>query len=74
MTPISCIISAYHKFLDDEKGELYGKAIECSADKHFFHEKPEYANGEVTRRGVTVWDPLFKVYHHELSELPDAIP
>ncbi|KAF2492232.1 NAD(P)-binding protein [Lophium mytilinum] len=74
MTPISSIISAYHLFLDDAANEVTGKAVECSADKHFFHETPAYANGDITKRTVTVWDPLFKSYHHELSELPDAIP
>lgn len=74
MTPISCIVSAYHTFLDDEKGELYGKAIECSAEKHFFVEELPLANGAVSKRAVTVWEPLFKMSHHELSGLPDAIP
>ncbi|OCL09739.1 15-hydroxyprostaglandin dehydrogenase [Glonium stellatum] len=72
LTPISTIISAYNKFLDDDS--FIGEAIECSAEKHFFVGRPEYANGDISKRAVTVWDPLFKKYHHEPSELPDAIP
>ncbi|CAO2657444.1 Nn.00g035700.m01.CDS01 [Neocucurbitaria sp. VM-36] len=72
LTPVSTIVSAYEKFLEDDK--LYGRVLECSADKHFFLEQPNLANGRVSRRAVTVWDPLFKMYHKESSGLPDAIP
>ncbi|KAJ2904889.1 hypothetical protein MKZ38_006930 [Zalerion maritima] len=73
MTPISTIVSAYHKCTDDGSA-LCGEAIECSADKHFMVPRPEYLNGRVSRRATTVWDPLFKMYHGEGSGLPDAIP
>ncbi|KAF1842347.1 NAD(P)-binding protein [Cucurbitaria berberidis CBS 394.84] len=72
LTSVSTIVSAYEKFLEDES--LYGRVLECSADKHFFLEPPTLANGRVSRRAVTVWDPLFKIYHKESSGLPDAIP
>lgn len=62
------------KFLDDQNGDLYGQAIECSVDKHFFVPWPEYINGAASKRACTVWDPLFKMMHHENSELEDAIP
>jgi len=57
MTPISTVVSAYERFLDDDS--LYGRVVECSADKQFFLEPPTLANGHVSRRAVTVWDPLF---------------
>jgi len=72
MTPVSTITSAYNKFLDDDS--LNGQAIEGSADKHCFVQFPDYLNGDISKRAVTVWDPLFKMYHGELSGLPDAIP
>jgi hypothetical protein len=71
MTPISTIIAAYNKFLDDSS--LNGEAIEGSAEKLLIHPRQGLLNGRVTKRAVTVWDPLFKHYHSELSELPDAI-
>ncbi|KAH6898207.1 15-hydroxyprostaglandin dehydrogenase [Thelonectria olida] len=71
LTPISTILSAYHKCLEDES--LSGEAIECSAEKHLLVPRPEFQNGRVSQREVTVWDSLFKMHHHELSQLPDAI-
>lgn len=59
LTPISTIVSAYEKFLEDDT--LYGRVLECSADEHFFLESPTLANGRVSRRAVTVWDLLFKM-------------
>ncbi|KAH7402502.1 hypothetical protein BKA66DRAFT_564417 [Pyrenochaeta sp. MPI-SDFR-AT-0127] len=72
MTPVSTVVGAYERFLEDES--LYGRIVECSAEKHFFLEPPTLANGRVSRRAVTVWDPLFKMYHKEGSGLSDAIP
>ncbi|KAJ9665476.1 hypothetical protein H2201_004358 [Coniosporium apollinis] len=74
LTPIDQIVKAYNTFLDDDEGSCVGEAIECSVDKHCWVPRPEYLNGKFTKRAVTVWDPLFKMYHGELSELPDAIP
>lgn len=74
LTPVGQIVKAYSKFLDDNEGTYVGEAIECSVDKHCWVPRPEYLNGMFTKRAVTVWDPLFKMYHGELSELPDAIP
>ncbi|KAH6998970.1 hypothetical protein BKA56DRAFT_639497 [Ilyonectria sp. MPI-CAGE-AT-0026] len=71
MTPIGTIVAAYNKCLEDRS--LSGEAIECSVDKLLLVPRPEYQNGPVSKRAVTVWDPLFKMYHHELSQLPDAI-
>jgi hypothetical protein len=51
-------VSAYERFLDDDA--LYGRVLECSADKQLFLSPPTLANGQVSRRAVTVWDPLFK--------------
>jgi len=51
-----------------------GQVVECSADKHFFLPRPALANGRLTKRAFTVWEPLFEQLHHEKSGLPDAIP
>ncbi|KAF2741428.1 15-hydroxyprostaglandin dehydrogenase [Polyplosphaeria fusca] len=72
LTPVSTIVAAYKRCLND--ASVFGKVIECSAAQQFLLETPELANGRVSKRAVTVWDPLFKMYHHELSGLPDAIP
>ncbi|KAG7133982.1 Short-chain dehydrogenase/reductase ascJ like protein [Verticillium longisporum] len=71
MTPISSIVAAYNTFLEDDT--LSGQAIECSAEKRLFVPAMEPLNGHVSKRAVTVWEPLFKMYHHEGSGLPDAI-
>lgn len=60
MTPISTVVAAYERCLDD--ASLYGRAIECSTDKQFELEPPTLANGHYSRRAVTVWDPLFKMW------------
>jgi hypothetical protein len=72
LTPISTVVGAYDRFLNDES--LTGQAVECSADKEIFLSFPEYANGRVTKRVCTVWDPLFKMMHSENSGLEEAIP
>lgn len=72
MTPVSTIVAAYNKCLDDES--LNGEAVECSADKLLLTPRPAFQNGRVSQRAVTVWDPLFKMMHHEVSQLPDALP
>jgi NAD(P)-dependent dehydrogenase (short-subunit alcohol dehydrogenase family) len=71
MTPVSTIVSAYQRFLDEP--ELAGQAIECSVTKHFLVPRPEYVNGAASKRACTVWEPLFKMIHGENSELDDAI-
>ena len=71
MTPISNIVSAYNRFLD---GDEYGEAVECSVNDQILVPRPEYLNGRKSKRACTVWDPLFKMYHHENSGLNDAIP
>jgi NAD(P)-dependent dehydrogenase (short-subunit alcohol dehydrogenase family) len=60
LTPQSTVVAAYERLLGDET--LFGKIIECSADKQFFLETPELANGDISKRAVTVWDPLFKMW------------
>ena len=71
VTPISTVMGAYMKLLDDPT--TFGQALECSQDKHFVYPDPPLLNGPVTKRAFTVWEPLFKVMHHEESGLPDAI-
>ncbi|OJD29239.1 15-hydroxyprostaglandin dehydrogenase [Diplodia corticola] len=72
LTPVETVLRAYRLFLDDETG-MTGKNVEASGDKLHFYELPDMGNGEVTKRSVTVWEPLFAMMHHEKSGLPDAI-
>jgi hypothetical protein len=53
---------------------MAGEALECSANKLIYYHLPEYGNGPITQRAVTVWEPLFRMLHGEDSHLPDAIP
>lgn len=71
-TPVETVVEAYELCLMDHS--MNGMLIECSQDKHFFLPPPEFANGAVTKRACTVWEPLFKTRHHEESGLPGAIP
>jgi NAD(P)-dependent dehydrogenase (short-subunit alcohol dehydrogenase family) len=59
LTPQSTIAAAYERCLNDES--LFGKVIECSADKQFFLDPPSLANGKISKRACTVWEPLFKM-------------
>ncbi|KAK5128937.1 hypothetical protein LTR85_000270 [Meristemomyces frigidus] len=72
MTPLSTVTSAYVRLLDDENAT--GQAIECSRDRHLLYPDPSLLDDQYTKRAVTVWEPVFKLMHHEVSELPDAIP
>ena len=72
LTPISTVVAAYDHYLNDDSGKT-GQVVECSAEKRIFIPDPPMVNGAVTKRSVTVWDPLFKMMHHEKSGLPDAI-
>lgn len=58
--------------LDDDS--LNGVGLECSAEKVLQVPPAQLQNSTVSKRAVTVWEPLFKTYHKEASELPDAIP
>ena len=69
---MSTIIAGYDKCLEDES--LVGEAFEASGKQILPIPRPELQNGRLSRRAVTVWDPLFKSYHGEESQLPDAIP
>jgi hypothetical protein len=72
LTHVSTIVRAYNKCLKDDS--LAGEVLECSVEEILPLPMPELRNGRFSKRAVTVWDPLFKMYHGEASELPDAIP
>ena len=67
------ILKGYETFLEDSTG-MSGELLECSADKLIYYQMPEPGNGHITKRAVTVWEPLFRMMHGEYSGLPDAIP
>lgn len=67
------ILKGYETFLEDSTG-LSCQLLECSADKLIYYQMPEPGNGHITKRAVTVWEPLFRIMHGEDSGLPDAIP
>ncbi|KAI9687895.1 MAG: Short-chain dehydrogenase/reductase prx6 [Bathelium mastoideum] len=73
VTPISTVITAHDRFLEDDTG-VAGQAIEASADQLIYYDVPKLGNGYKTKRAVTVWEPLFKMMHGENSDMPDAIP
>lgn len=73
LTPISIIVAAYNYFLADENRQT-GEVLECSANNHFIIPVTKYANDRISKRVVTVWEPLFKIAHGENSGLSDAIP
>lgn len=66
-------MKAYRTFLDDSTG-MTGQLLECSADKLIYYPMPEPGNGRITKRAITVWEPLFRMMHGEDSNLPEAIP
>ncbi|OGM44562.1 hypothetical protein ABOM_006552 [Aspergillus bombycis] len=72
-TPMKTVLDAVQIFLEDETG-MAGELLECSADKLIYYHLPELGNGHITKRAVTVWEPLFRLAHGENSDLPDAIP
>jgi hypothetical protein len=57
---VSTIVAAYERCLDD--AALFGRVIECSVDKQFELDTPSLANGYYSKRAVTVWEPLFKMW------------
>lgn len=67
------ILKGYETFLEDSTG-MAGELLECSADKLIYYPMPKPGNGDITKRAVTVWEPLFRIMHGEDSGLPDAIP
>ncbi|KAL1963866.1 hypothetical protein VTN77DRAFT_7672 [Rasamsonia byssochlamydoides] len=73
LTPVKTALDAYQLFLEDDTG-MAGEVLEYSADKLIFYNLPEMGNGRVTKRAVTVWEPLFRQMYGEDSQLPDAIP
>ncbi|KAJ0336672.1 hypothetical protein COL922a_007674 [Colletotrichum nupharicola] len=66
ITQLLTVVSAFNKFLDDES--LNGEALECSAENVV-----PLVYGKSTMSPVTVWDPLFKMMHHEDSGLPEDV-
>jgi short-subunit dehydrogenase len=72
LTPVSTIVSAYQKFLDDDS--LAGKALEAQVEDHIEVKWPAFLHGRFSERSCTVWEPLFKQYHGENSDLPGALP
>lgn len=52
---------------------MAGEMLECSADKMIYYQMPEFGNGRITKRAITVWEPLFRMMHGDDSELPDSI-
>jgi len=73
LTPVSTIVKGYQRFLEDDKKEFSGQVVEGSIEKVIPVPRPEPLNGRYTVRACTVWEPLFKQYHGENSDLPDAI-
>ncbi|KAL5337482.1 hypothetical protein BJX70DRAFT_234720 [Aspergillus crustosus] len=73
VTPVDVILRGYQMFLEDTSGRT-GETVEGSGDKLVSYAMPAYGNGHITKRAVTVWEPLFRMMHGEDSRLPGAIP
>ncbi|KAJ5470744.1 hypothetical protein N7530_008101 [Penicillium desertorum] len=73
ITPVQTVLRGYETFLEDSTG-MAGEILECSADKLIYYHMSKPGNGHITKRAVTVWEPLFRILHGEGSGLPDAIP
>ena len=70
MTPVSQIVSAYMRFLDHPDTSLSGEALECAALEQIFVPRPQYLNGDISRRACTVWDvSTLRGFHAYVSPL-----
>jgi hypothetical protein len=68
---MSTITSAYMQLLEDDTAS--GVGLECSVDKIIPFPDPPFANGKFSKRAVSVYDPLFKLFHGENCGLPDVV-
>lgn len=59
------------KCLDDRS--LNGEFVEASRDQLLVVKKLDYADGEVSKRTTTVYDPLFVTLHGEPSRLQGCL-
>ncbi|KAK6503879.1 hypothetical protein TWF481_008881 [Arthrobotrys musiformis] len=69
ITPVSTIVSAYNKFIDDET--LTGQVAECSQDNHFFRKQVEYPSESqrwMNEDSGECWDRAYKVYFAKQQE------
>ncbi|KAK6515967.1 hypothetical protein TWF281_004557 [Arthrobotrys megalospora] len=63
ITPVSTIVSAYNKFIDDDK--LTGQVVECAQDQHYFRTQVEYPSESqrwMNEDSGECWDRAYKVY------------
>lgn len=73
LTKKECLMCAYDVFLEDEKNEKNGQAIEAAYDSHYYHDVPAYKSGSVIERTVTVYEPWFRMLHNEESSLENTL-
>ena len=75
MTPVDTIVKAYDGCIAGGD-EQYGEILEATGTEvsSVNPERLEFRNGKPSTRAVTVWDPLFKDLHGELSGLEEALP
>lgn len=72
LTKKECLLSAYDIFIEDDKNERNGQAVEAAYDSHYFHEVPEYKSGYVIERTDKVYEPWFEMMHKDRSGLKNA--
>lgn len=82
LTPLATVVRAYAEFLQDGD-QRSGVVVEASVDRVIELGSREgdagdrtlgmLGNGMASERSITVWDPLFKMLHGEVSELSGAI-
>lgn len=71
MTPVSNIVGAYKYFLENKS--VTGKVMECAGKERKIIPEPELVFGKVTKRAVTVYNPLHETMHGEPSGLEDSV-
>ncbi|KAK6342328.1 hypothetical protein TWF718_007731 [Orbilia javanica] len=63
LTPLSTIVSAFNRFIDDES--LTGQVVECAQDQHYFRKQVEYPSESqrwMNEDSGPSWDRAYKVY------------
>ncbi|KAK6331299.1 hypothetical protein TWF730_004385 [Orbilia blumenaviensis] len=69
ITPLSTIVSAYNKFIDD--ATLTGQVVECSQDQHYFRKQVEYPSESqrwMNEDSGECWARAYRVYFANKGE------
>lgn len=73
LTTKECLFSAFDLFLDDERNERIGQALETAYKSHYFHDEPEFKSKVAFERTSRIYEPVFELMHGERSGLENTI-